>query len=242
MFLLNKSMESAHGFLHFAPEHARFKHPFTMTVWGSTGSGKSEWIQRLLSNLPNMIEGEISLVLYCYGELNENILSMQRSGKVGGEFAVQVHSGLPSALDGEDFVRQKAKETGGRLLLVLDDLMIGMQQQFLDIIFTRGSHNWQTSVILVTQHLFNKEIRIARNNSHYLVLMRNPVGALQVRTLAQQLFPTRTSFFMEAYGDATKANFGYLIVDMHPSTPEILRLRTHIYPDDGIPTTIYTPK
>uniref|UniRef100_A0A183BRD5 ATP-binding protein n=1 Tax=Globodera pallida TaxID=36090 RepID=A0A183BRD5_GLOPA len=58
--------------------------------------------------------------------------------------------------------------------------MVGMGQQFLDTVFTRGSHNWGMSVVLVTQHLFAKELRVARNNSHYLVLMRNPAGALQV--------------------------------------------------------------
>ncbi|KAI3417810.1 hypothetical protein GPALN_012085 [Globodera pallida] len=65
-----------------------------------------------------------------------------------------------------------------------------MGQQFLDTVFTRGSHNWGMSVVLVTQHLFAKELRVARNNSHYLVLMRNPAGALQMRyTMRMFLVP-----------------------------------------------------
>uniref|UniRef100_A0A183CQS6 DUF4477 domain-containing protein n=1 Tax=Globodera pallida TaxID=36090 RepID=A0A183CQS6_GLOPA len=44
-------------------------------------------------------------------------------------------------------------------------------------------------VVLLTQHMFTRELRIARNNCHYLVLMRNPAGALQVRTLGTQLLP-----------------------------------------------------
>ncbi|KAL3089110.1 hypothetical protein niasHT_023574 [Heterodera trifolii] len=93
-----------------------------------------------------------------------------------------------------------------------------MSQQYLDALFTRGSHNWGVSVILVTQHLFNKELRVARTNSHYLVLMRNPAGALQIRTIATHLFPSRTAHFIEAYRDACAKNFGYLLVDMHPET------------------------
>ncbi|KAL3098932.1 hypothetical protein niasHT_024687 [Heterodera trifolii] len=104
-----------------------------------------------------------------------------------------------------------------------------MSQQYLDALFTRGSHNWGVSVILVTQHLFNKELRVARTNSHYLVLMRNPAGALQIRTIANHLFPSRTAHFIEAYRDACTKNFGYLLVDMHPETPEEIRLRTNIY-------------
>ncbi|KAL3069616.1 hypothetical protein niasHT_036408 [Heterodera trifolii] len=94
-----------------------------------------------------------------------------------------------------------------------------MSQQYLDALFTRGSHNWGVSVILVTQHLFNKELRVSRTNSHYLVLMRNPAGALQIRTIATHLFPSRTAYFMEAYRDACAKNFGYLLVDMHPERP-----------------------
>lgn len=223
--------------------HVRFKHPFTMTVSGSTGSGKSEWIQRFLNNLPSMVtdagdaKQAVEYVIYCFGERNENINKMQLNGYVAdGSVKVVVHYGLP----GEDFLRLEAKRRGGRVLLILDDLMVGMDQTFLDKIFTRGSHNWKMSVILVTQHLFSKELRVARNNSHYLILMRNPAGALQIRNLATQLFPNRTAYFQEAYADATAQNFGYLLVDMHPSTPNIMRLRTHIYP--GEHTIVYTPK
>jgi hypothetical protein len=98
------------------------------------------------------------------------------------------------------------------------------------------------SVILVGQHLFTKEFRVARNNCHYICLMRNPAGALQIRNLAAQLFPGQPHLLTEAYSDATKSNFGYLLLDIHPSTPDWLRLRTHIYPDDRNHTTIYLPK
>lgn len=222
-------------------EQTRLRHPFTMIVSGSTGSGKSVWIQRLLSHLPYMVGGGgIGCVLYCYGEVNNHILEMQRRGMVGNA-RVQVHKGIPRG--GEEFIREKANQMrNGHLLVVLDDLMVGMEQPFLDALFTKGSHNWGVSVILVTQHLFSRELRVARNNAHYLVLMRNPAGALQVRNLAVQLFPGQSAYFMQAYRDATKDNFGYLLVDMHPSTPNILRLRAYIYPDDERPMTVYVAK
>lgn len=215
-----------------------FQHPFTMTVSGSTGSGKSEWVMKLLQHLESLITVPIEEVLYCYGELNPNIIKLQTTGIVSKATKVIVHNGAPD----EQELKERARVTNGRLLLVLDDLMVGMRQQFLDTVFTRGSHNWGMSVVLVTQHLFTKELKIARNNSHYLVLMRNPAGALQIKTLATQLFPTKTGDFMNAYKDATAKNFGYLLVDMHPKTPELLRLRTHIYSDDEVQTTVYVSK
>jgi hypothetical protein len=224
----------------------QFQHPFTMCVSGCTGSGKSEWVLRLLRHADAMISPPPRCVLYCYGEMNVNIFRLQQQeakqkfenknaydggGGGGKEWKLQVHYGIPD----ETHVQRMASECGGRLLLVLDDLIVGLKSTFLDILFTRGSHNWGCSVVLVTQHLFaSPHLRVARNNSHYLVLMRNPVGALQIRNLATQLFPGRQAhqFFVEAYADATVDQFGYLLVDMHPKTAIQFRLRTYIYPGE----------
>lgn len=232
-------------FISIDPHQIRFHHPFTMIVSGSTGSGKSEWVQKFFENFHMIVADSpsnvlpISLIIYCYGELNQNITKMQNSGKIGdGSTRLIVHNGLPT----NELIRAYSIQTNGHLMVVLDDLMVGIEQEFLDSIFTKGSHNWGVSVILITQHLFAKELKIARNNSHYLILMRNPAGALQIRTLACHLFPTRVSYFLESYADATSKNFGYLLIDMHPLTLDFLRLRTNIYPDDGENTTIYISK
>ena len=95
------------------------------------------------------------------------------------------------------------------------------------------------SVILVTQHLFTKELKVARNNSHYLTLMRSPSGLNQLRTFASQNFPGKVPYFMEVYRDATRELYSYLLVDMHPSTPDDMRLKTRIYP--GELTVVYFP-
>lgn len=207
-----------------------FKHPFTMVISGSTGSGKTEWLMRFLNNLPDMIDDKISTVLYCYGETNENILRLDKIGKKN-DTLFKIHNGIPT----EEQIRIEKN-----LLLVLDDLMINLKNTFLDTIFTRGSHNWGVSVVLVTQNLFAKEIKTARNNSHYIVLMRNPAGELQMRNLAVQLFPLRSKYFIEAYKDATIEKFSYLLIDMHPQTEDNLRLKTHIYP--GEITIVYISK
>ena len=252
-----------------------FRHPFTMCVSGCTGSGKSQWVLRFLQHMHQLVTpGPPRLVLYCYGELNANILRLQQQeaqqqqqqqqwmdknkegsgeGESVGEnvrgsdgaaretmWHLQVHNGVPE----EGQLRQLSTKCGGQLLVVLDDLMVGLRASLLDVLFTRGSHNWGCSVLLVTQHLFaSRELRVARNNCHYLVLMRNPVGALQIRNLATQLFPGPRAhrFFMEAYEDATREPFDYLLVDMHPRTRDAFRLKTHIYPGGGYPCTIYMP-
>jgi hypothetical protein len=175
-------------------------------------------------------------VLYCYGELNEYIMNLERGHAHAGEGGAQIetHRGVVT----EEELRKKA--SGGNLLLVLDDLLVGMHQQYLDTLFTRGSHNWGVTIVCVTQHLFSKELRTARANSHYIVLLRNPSGQLQIRNLATQLFPHQGAYFMEAYRDATATPFSYLLIDMHPETEEELRLKTSIFPDEL--TIVYKAK
>ena len=224
-----------------------FRHPFTMIVSGSTGSGKTVWVMRLISNLNSVIEnGEnsgalaIDTILYCYGALNSNVMELKRRESLtAGKASIKIltYSGVPN----EELIRKEA-EPRRRLLLVLDDLMVSAKSAFLDTLFTLGSHNWGVSVVLVTQHLFSKELRIARNNAHYIVLLRNPAGALQIRNIAHQLFPGKNGHFMEAYTDATARPYSYLLIDMHPNTDQDMRLRSCIFPSEGAYSVIYVPK
>jgi hypothetical protein len=55
---------------------------------------------------------------------------------------------------------------------------------------------------------------------------------LSVRTLGSHLFPKQLNYFMEAYAQATKRPFGYLLIDMHAASDPQLRLRTDIFPAD----------
>lgn len=225
-----------------------FHHPFTMVVSGSTGSGKTVWVMQLIDNLHTVVEngeggGDIASILYCYGALNDNVMELNRQETSSSSSSenprgvkIITHNGLPS----EERIREEAHSR--KLLLVLDDLMVAAKSSFLDTLFTLGSHNWGVSVVLVTQHLFGKEMRIARNNAHYIVLLRNPAGALQIRNIGSQLFPGRLPYFMEAYADATAQPFSYLVIDMHPKTDESMRLKTHIFSDVGNYQTVYAPK
>lgn len=202
-----------------------FKHPFNMIIGGASGSGKTEWICKFLENYSALITPEIQHVLYCYGVYNKNVLRMESMG-------VETQFGLPT----EKIIRERPKP----LLLILDDLMMEAKSDFLDLLFTRGSHHWGVSIVFITQNMFEKSLKTARNNSHYLVLLRNPSGQLQIRNVGTQLFPRNLSYFMESYKDATAGNFGYLVVDMHPASPEDVRLRTQIFPSDV--QILYFPK
>ena len=71
-------------------------------------------------------------------------------------------------------------------------------------------------------------------NSHYMVLFKNPRDEGQMRSLAQQVFPTKVKSFMNSFREATKKDHGYLLLDLHPLTPDPLRVRTSIFKSDEV--------
>ena len=69
-------------------------------------------------------------------------------------------------------------------------------------------------------------------NSHYLVLFKNPRDKLQILTLAKQMYPSETAWFIKEYEEAVRRPYGYLFVDLRPTTPERCRLRTNVLPGE----------
>ena len=108
------------------------------------------------------------------------------------------------------------------------------------LLFTKGSHHRNISVILVTQNLFHQE-RYCRNISHnakYLVLLKNIRGKHQFPQLPRQVYPEDSAGLYDAYLDATAKSHGYFVLDFSQDTDYRLRFRTNIFPDK-IPLEVY---
>ena len=101
-------------------------------------------------------------------------------------------------------------------------------------LFTKGSHHRNLSVIYIVQNLFHqgKGNRNISLNSHYLVLFKNPRDKLQILTLAKQMYPSETVWFITEYEEAVRRPHGYLFVDHRPTTPGRCRLRTNVLPGE----------
>ena len=196
-----------------------FKAPFTCIVSGCSGSGKTTFVERVLKNRAELINPAPTNVLYCFGELTPKILKWRHQQQLG----ITVHYGFPT----EEIIKSMTPN----LLLVLDDLLTDLEEniKLVNKLFIRGSHHWNLSVILITQNIYDKSLRLLRLNSHYLVLLRNPQGQDQVRTLAHQMYPEKRKYFLESYANATSKQFSYLLIDIHPETPDLRRLSTNIF-------------
>jgi hypothetical protein len=201
----------------------RWKHPFTAIVSGPTGSGKTVFTFRFIREAANMISPPVEKIMYCYGEYQP----------VFNEYPdVIFHEGLPdiSQFDGQH-----------KILLILDDLMSETNDS-VEGIFTKVSHHRNVSVIYLTQNLFykSKQTRTMSLNAHYIVLFKNPRDAMQVSTLARQMYPGQNKFLVEAFKNATEKPFGYLLLDLKPDMDEKYRIRTNIFPEER--QYVYVPK
>ena len=110
-------------------------------------------------------------------------------------------------------------------------------------LFTKKSHHSDTSVIYIVQNLFskNRESRTISLNAQYMIVFKNPRDASQLANLARQMYPGRGAFVQEAFTDATASPYGYLLIDLKQNTPDDMRLRTSVLPDDAH-QWVYVPK
>nr|CAD2178717.1 unnamed protein product [Meloidogyne enterolobii]CAD2197092.1 unnamed protein product [Meloidogyne enterolobii] len=201
----------------FFNKDLNFKLPFGMILSGPSSSGKSSFLLKFIADSQDLIEPKPKSVLYCFGEMNDNIPILQKSG-------INVYDGVPP----EDLINKFQKP----LLLILDDLLLSIDEKYLSELFTKKSHHQNFAIVFVTQNLFEKKIKVARQNAQYIVLMRSPNSALSVRNIGVQLFPRQLDYFLDAYKQATNEPYGYLLIDLHASSDPALRLRTSIFKDD----------
>jgi len=77
-------------------------------------------------------------------------------------------------------------------------------------------------------------------NARYMVLFKNPRDVSRFANLARQMYPKTSQFAVEAYRDAPREPYSYLLVDLRSEQDEELRLRTNIFP--GETHYVYVPR
>ena len=174
------------------------------------------------SNRDRSTSGENNLVLFTVAKRHTQLLMMIPT--------VEFVKGIPESLENDSYL-----DVNIRNLNVINDQMIeaGKDNRIVNL-FTKGSHHRNLSVIYIVQNLFHqgKGNRSINLNSHYLVLFKNPRGKLQILTLAKQMYPSETAWFIKEYEEAVRRPYGYLFVDLRPTTPERCRLRTNVLPGE----------
>lgn len=199
--------------------------PFNLAIVAPSQSGKTVLTFKLIEQAEKLITPQPTRIIYCYAEFQDVFTYYPH---------IEFHEGLPNV---NEFVGNRDP-----ILLVLDDFMSQINQDMSDL-FTKYSHHRNISVVFLTQNLFYKgqHTRTMSLNTHYIVLFKNPRDATQIMTLARQMYPHNSNYMIEAFNDAVKRPYGYLLVDLKPNTDERIRIRTNIFPDEA-PLTVYVPK
>ena len=201
------------------------KHPFTLLVSAPSQSGKSFWVRKLISKCRTKISPPVDKIIYVNATVSDDL-----------QDTLTKVSPVPVRLT--DNIETVRGDKNSNTLVVVDDLMNDVSvEKELEAIFIRRAHHESISCIYLVQNLFHgtKTHRTISLNSNYLWLGANRRARDQIRTVAHQMFPGKTSFFLETYDDATtRKPFGYLFVDLRPDTPEQYRLKTDVLTDTPI--------
>ena len=204
-----------------------FYAPFNMLISGGSSSGKTTFLVKLLKDRNRLIDKPPQVIRWCYGAFSNQLLELKNDPDI------KLINGVPSL--------EEIEQETNPSMLILDDLMTVLDKKLLADLFSKVGHHSNCSLILLCQNTFYGSLRDVRINCHYIVLMRNISDGLQIRTLSQQIFGKDAKVMQEAYDDACKTPYSYLIVNIHPSTANNLRLFSKIFYDDG-PTVVYTSK
>ena len=196
----------------------RFSHPSTFFVAGSSGSGKSVFLKKLITNFDFLFENRIGRVVWCFSAAQPFFNDKEL------EHVEFVHGFDPEVY----------KRNSEPTFLILDDLMTELaKSDELSVFFTKNRH-MNLSVAFVTQNLFAKGIpyRTMSLNANYIVVMRMIRDKQQIATLVSQMFPDQKRFAKDAILQATKTPYSYCLLDCKAATAEVLRIRTKIFPAD----------
>ena len=217
------------------------KTPFNMIISGCSGSGKTTKLSKLLQYRDILFNNVTENVIFFYNEWQVAYDSL-KSMKLVNKFV----KGIPPQDKMLDMLSNNIFDgysSQGHQLLIFDDLVSEIQDDLMSKLFTVYGHHRNVSIILVSQALFNPSVNkfnLLQQNTHYLMFVKNPRDNSKVIYLAKQFSPYNINWVVQAFQDATNLAYGYIFFDFVQSTPEKLRLRTNIFPDE-LPMKVYVP-
>jgi len=191
----------------------KFQCPFGCMVVGPSMSGKSFFILQLMQEATKYFDPPPARVVYAYGIWQpafDKAKNIQFVKGVEGLSQVDFNPKSPT-------------------ILVIDDLMEELcNNKELSVLFTREIHHKNITVFFLVQNLFKqgKAMRDVTLNCQMLILFKSPRDYEQIRVLGRQL---GIPGLVNAYRNAIKARYGYLVINLQPTTPDLLRLQSNIF-------------
>jgi hypothetical protein len=201
----------------------RLKSPFTAVVSGPTGSGKTRLLMKLIVSSRWVCTDPPEEIIYCYGEWQDYFETVK--GVVFHEGMIDIERAIPN--------------DGRPRWIIIDDLMseVGGTKETNNL-FTKGSHHRNFSVFFITQNAFKKEHRTMSLNAQYYFWFKNPRDNLSIVNFAKQAFPGNTRAVVDAYKQATREPWTFLLMDLRQETDDRARLLGN-YASENKPMVVY---
>ena len=210
-----------------------FKSPANTICCGQSQSGKTTFIKEILKSNDKIFEKIPVDILYVYS-VWQPIYDLMKLDNPSMEF----HQGLPTK---QELYAWSDPVSQHRLLILDDVIQTAANNPDILHLFQVDTHHRNVSTWLVMQSCFprGKHMREISTNSHYLCLFPSKRDKLGVQTLARQIMPTKSKYFLDAYDKATAVPFRCLVCDVHPRSRDDYVLRTNILPHQE--EIIFTP-
>ena len=156
-------------------------HPSNIIVSGPTGSGKTQFVTRLLEL--QLLDPFPSRIVYSYSEWQDAYNKLLQSIP-----SIEFLKGFPDRLM-DLFSANKTN-----LLILVDQMSKAGDTKELADLFTKGSHHRNLTIIYIVQNMFDKSksMRTASLNAQYLIVFKSPRDKTVVQHLANQMFPKNT--------------------------------------------------
>jgi len=218
--------------------------PFAMCITGSSMSGKSEFIVRIIQNRKQLVDTEFEQIFYCEPEA----LAIQQNpifDKIKEHFpTAQIVSGLP------DVAKLNLSLNKHHKLLIIDDLMESfLQSEAMVRLLSIEVHRFNISTIFTLQNFFapSRFGKTLARNLHYRCIFFNRLDLTEIRTISCQIC-NQPKFLLDCF-EFLRKEFPneppYILVDGHNlSHLKDLFVRSKIFPDEEgkIRPIIFFPK
>lgn len=199
---------------------------YTNIILGPSNSGKTYLIRELIENATRVLSTPPSECYFYYG------CDQPVYAEIKSNFPIHFIEGVPSW-------SELPKDKKPRLLIIDDGMSSLADSSEIADIFTKYSHHFNYSILIVTQNLFlkGKHFRTISLNCQYLFLLNSIRDTGTIRTLSTQMGLGK--FLFDCYQDAMKSRFGHLFLNLRPESDINTRVRSDFF---GNPSTVYVQK
>ena len=200
-----------------------FKHPTTIQVSGPALCGKTRQVLRILEE-------------QCVQPFPTRIIWVFSKWQPEYEKARAFYPHIEFVRGWSDELYESLPHNEKNLQITDDQMTEADDSTTLSNLFTKGAHHKNLTVLYLVQNVYNisKSQRTLSLNTHYNVVLSTERDASQFCSLAYTMHPGDARWLLDAFNNATKKPFGYLLLDHHPTSKRDMRVLTNILPGKGL--------